>query len=112
MIVGSVIYGVIFMALGYAELNMIPWLMLGGGVAAALMFAPSLVLVQALSGEHHRGLAMSAFHTAGSLGFLLGPLFGGTVVGLIGYQGAFLVTGGLEIIAALLFLGFVRRIRV
>jgi len=112
MIAGSVIYGVIFMAIGLAPLGAISWLMLGGGVAAALMFAPSLVLVQALSGEHNRALAMSAFNTAGSLGFLLGPLFGGTMVGLIGYQGAFLATGALEIICALLFVGFVRRVRV
>ncbi len=84
--------------------------MFAGGVVASLMYAPSLVLVADLSRPEHKALAMSGFHFAGSLGFVLGPLTGGLLVALFGatmlpaYPMAFLVVGGLEVLCALLFL--------
>ena len=112
MIVGSLVYGVTFLVFPFATLGQISGLMFVSGMSAALMFAPSLVLVQLLAGDKHRAIAMSGFTTAGAIGFLLGPLFGGTLVSVSGYRGAFLATGLLEVLCALLFIGLLRRVRV
>ncbi len=117
MILGSAGYGLLLIVLPAVELDTVRWLMLGGGVAAALMFAPSLVLTGLLAGEDNKALAMGGFHTAGSLGFLLGPLAGGAAVTFFAYSpispytGAFLVIGGLELVCALVFLPFLKRLR-
>lgn len=110
MLAGSAAYGITLTAIGFAVPGMIPWLMFAGGVVASLMYAPSLVLVADLSRPEHKALAMSGFHFAGSLGFVLGPLTGGLLVALFGatalpaYPMAFLVVGGMEVLCALLFL--------
>jgi MFS family permease len=107
MIAGSLLYGLLLIAMAHVPLEAVRWMMLGGGVAAALMFAPSLVLVGDTAGSGDRATCMAGFNTAGSLGFLLGPLFGGTAVTLLAamdlppYQGAFLLAGGLEILCAI-----------
>jgi predicted MFS family arabinose efflux permease len=117
MLAGSFLYGLVLIAIGFATLPAIHWLMLAGGVAAALMFAPSLVLVSHLSDPGNRALAMSGFNTAGSLGFLLGPLLGGAVVtffstftGFPPYSAAFVVAGALELACVLLFVSMIRRV--
>jgi MFS family permease len=110
MLAGSAAYGVTLTAIGFATPAMIPWLMFAGGVVASLMYAPSLVLVAELSRPEHKAMAMSGFNFAGSLGFVLGPLTGGTLVALFSntslpaYPMAFLIVGGLEVLCALLFL--------
>ncbi|GAB4291909.1 MAG: MFS transporter [Thiohalomonadaceae bacterium] len=105
MLAGSAAYGLTLAAIGYVDGGHIPWLMFAGGVTASLMYAPSLVLVAELSRPEHKALAMSGFNFAGSLGFVLGPLSGGALVGLFGtYPPAFLIVGGLEILCVLLFL--------
>ncbi|WP_127475626.1 MFS transporter [Sulfurivermis fontis] len=105
MLAGSAAYGLTLAAIGYVDGSHIPWLMFAGGVTASLMYAPSLVLVTELSRPEHKALAMSGFNFAGSLGFVLGPLSGGALVGLFGaYPPAFLIVGGLEILCVLLFL--------
>ncbi len=116
MIAGSLLYGLVLMSIGIASLDAIPWLMLFGGIAAALMFAPSLVLVGNLATPDTRASAMAGFNTAGSLGFLLGPLFGGAAISLFTYleippyAPAFLLAGATEILCVILFLPFVRRL--
>lgn len=112
MIVGSLVYGATFFVFPFATLGQISLLMFVSGMSAALMFAPSLVLVQLLAGEKHRAIAMSGFTTAGAIGFLLGPLFGGALVSASGYRGAFLATGLVEVLCALVFIGMLRRVRV
>ncbi|MEA5446860.1 MFS transporter, partial [Gammaproteobacteria bacterium AB-CW1] len=115
MLAGSSLYGVALLALALAPLPLWWWLMPLGGVAAALMFAPSLVLTAEAAGESQRALAMGGFHAAGSLGFLLGPLVGGGVLALgqwLGHDGwlaAFLVMAGLQWLCVLLFLPRLRQ---
>src|SRR5690606_4963016 len=62
MLAGSFLYGIVLMAIGYADLDAIFWLMLTGGIAAALMFAPSLVLVGELASPETRASAMAGFN--------------------------------------------------
>ncbi|BCO32796.1 MFS transporter [Thiohalobacter sp. COW1] len=112
MLLGSAAYGLTLAAVGLVPGASIPGLMFAGGVTAALMYAPSLVLVAELSRPEHKALAMSGFNFAGSLGFVLGPLTGGSLVSLFGsYTPAFVIVGGLEVLCALVFLPLALRRR-
>jgi MFS family permease len=117
MFAGSVIYGFVLVTLAFAPLPLWWFLMPTGGAAAALMFAPSLVLVAHAGGEHARATALGGFHAAGSLGFLLGPLVGGGVLAVAelvdraGWTAAFLVVASLQWVCVALFLPRLRLAR-
>ncbi len=107
MAVGSVLYGVYLMALGLGSADAILPIMAFGGLVAALMLAPSIVLTSQLAGEEQQATAMGGFHLAGSLGFMLGPMLGvGGItalkaLGLAVYPTIFIVVGSLEILCVL-----------
>lgn len=115
MIAGSMLYGLFLIALGLAPAGAVAALMAAGGVVAALMYAPSLVLTAELAGAGQRASTLAGFNVAGSLGFALGPLLGGTLVGsfraagLDPYLPVFLIVGALEILIALAMLPLWRR---
>lgn len=113
---GSLLYGVFLAGLGFAGATVLLPVMAFGGVVAALMFAPSLVLVARLADPAQRATAMGGFHLAGSLGFMLGPLIG---VGAITamrvlewppYPGVFVLVGGLEALVVVAFLPWLLRL--
>ena len=116
---GSLIYGVLTASLGFWPTA---WIGVGMGVigiSAAVMFVPSMLMTTDLTPPAIRGAALGAFNTAGSLGFILGPITGGLVSQTVsashgavsGYRAAFLVAGGSEILCALLALPFLLRLR-
>ena len=115
MFAGSGLYGVILVALAFAPLPLWWLLMPLGGVSAALMFAPSLVLVARAGGEQARATALGGFHAAGSLGFLLGPLVGGGILAVAGWLDrpgwttAFITVAALQWLCIALFLPRLRR---
>jgi MFS family permease len=115
MIAGSVLYGVFLIALGLAPAGAIAALMAAGGVVAALMYAPSLVLTAELADPTQRASTLAGFNVAGSLGFALGPLLGGTLVGgfraagIDPYLPVFIIVGVLEILVALAVVPLWRR---
>ena len=106
---GSAVYGVLVCSIGFwpGDALLVP--MLATGMAAAVMFVPSMLMTTELTPEAVRTTSMGAFNAAGSLGFIVGPLTGGivsqTVAGVsdwhTGYQAAFLLAGGAEIALAL-----------
>lgn len=116
---GSLVYGLLTASLGFWSTEMIGVGMGLIGVAAAVMFVPSMLMTTDLTPPEIRGAALGAFNTAGSLGFILGPITGGFVsqaVGathgaLTGYRAAFAVAGGAEILCALVALPFLLRLR-
>jgi MFS family permease len=116
---GSLIYGGLTASLGFWPTE---WIGVGMGVigvAAAVMFVPSMLMTTDLTPPAIRGTALGAFNTAGSLGFILGPITGGFVSQAIsathgsaaGYRAAFAVAGSAEILCALLALPFLLRLR-
>ena len=113
---GSLLYGVFLAGLGFAGPGQVMATMALGGVVAALMFAPSLVLVTRLAGPAQRATAMGGFHLAGSLGFMLGPLVGVAGISALRafdwppYPAVFLLVGGLEIAVVLVFLPWLLRL--
>lgn len=106
MVAGSICYGVFFMVLGVVPRDWLVLVMAVGGVTAALMYAPSLVLTAELAGEEQRASTLAGFNVAGSLGFAVGPLLGGSLVSLFRtmdvapYAPVFAIVGALEIVVA------------
>lgn len=115
MAAGSVGYGAFLMLLGFATEQWLIALMLAGGVIAALMLAPSLVLTVRLS-ETAKATGMGGFHLIGSLGFALGPMLSvgalGALrsVGLDPYPGVFIVFGLFEIACVVVLLPWLIRL--
>ena len=89
------------------------------GLFAAIMFVPSMLMTTDLTPPEIRSTALGAFNTAGSLGFILGPITGGLVTEFVaashgaarGYQAAFGVAGGAEILCAIITLPLLLRLR-
>ncbi|WP_336360479.1 MFS transporter [Haladaptatus sp. ZSTT2] len=103
VVVGSGLYGVAVIAVGLASsLNAARVGMVVVGVLGALMAPATMALVNDLSRDTERGVAMGGFNIFGSIGFLTGIVVGGAVADAYGFLAAFLVAGGLEIAIALL----------
>lgn len=114
MISGSVLYGLFLAVLGFLPGDWIVAAMALGGVIAALMYAPSLVLASQYGGEECRASALAAFNMAGSLGFAAGPLASSALLALFSlwlampYPAVFVCIGAIEVVLALAVLGWMR----
>lgn len=114
MVAGSVLYGVFLALLAFLPGERIFAAMGVGGVIAALMYAPSLVLAAQYGGTDCRASALAAFNMAGSLGFAAGPLLSSMLLAVFGlwmarpYAPVFVIIGAIEIVLALGVLALVR----
>lgn len=116
---GSLLYGILTASLGFWPTDFITLGMAVTGVAAAVMFVPSMLMTTDLADDAIRSTALGAFNTAGSLGFILGPVCGGLVSETIrashgmaaGYQAAFAVAGVSEILCVAFTLPILMRLR-
>nr|WP_081593443.1 MFS transporter [Thauera linaloolentis] len=115
MVAGSILYGVFLGALAFVPAGWIVWTMAAGGVIAALMYAPSLVLAAHYGGEDCRASALAAFNMAGSLGFAAGPLISSLLLAFYGSLSAsphapvFISIGAIEVGLALYVYAIHRR---
>ena len=111
--IGSLIYGLAVALVGIAPVGSMWIIMPICGISSALMFIPTLLWLLDRTPGIGRSTAIAAFHTAGSLGFLVGPLVCGKLVSMgadstssnpagNGYALAFAVAGIVEILAAIL----------
>jgi MFS family permease len=99
--VGSLLYGFGTVLVGFTGPPALYWLMLATGVAAAVMFVPSMLMTVQVVPEQARATALGAFNAAGSLGFILGPIAGGGISQFVaersdwalGYRAAFIASG-------------------
>jgi MFS family permease len=106
---GSVVYGALVASLGFWSADGLWLLMPATGIAAAVMFVPSMLLTTETTPEEVRTTSLGAFNAAGSLGFIAGPLTGGAVSQavaashgwLAGYRAAFFVAGASVLVLAL-----------
>lgn len=104
---GSLGYGGAVALVGVVPVPFLWLVMPACGVASAVMFVPTLLWLYDRAPGVGRSTLMASFHAAGSLGFLLGPLACGGIVGAgggtaAGYALAFAVAGGSEIVGAML----------
>lgn len=117
MLAGSALYGIFLIALAGAGNDTLLPLMAAGGIVAALMYAPSLVLTATLAPPGARALALAGFNIAGSAGFALGPLLAGAMVGTLRavgvdpYTPTFIFFGLCEIVLVIALLPWWRRWR-
>ena len=115
---GSLGYGIATATLGWWSIDWLLVLMLCLGIMAAVMFVPSMLLTVEAADARARATALGAFNAAGSLGFIVGPLVGGTVSQWVaashgwaaGYRSAFLVAGVSEVLCVLMALPFLGRL--
>ena len=102
----------------WCPVSLLPVLMVGLGVASAVMFVPSLLITGDAAPAEIRTTALGAFNAAGSLGFIVGPLTGGLVSQWIaasstwanGYHAAFAVAGISEIACVAIGMPFLLRL--
>lgn len=117
MLVGNVLFGLVFGTYGMVPRSWLPWAMLASGVLSALMFTPNLLLISDLAARGAGDGLFGSFQVAGSLGFLCGPMVGGILVastrgadGTPAYAMIFAMVGVLEIVLALLSWSTLRRL--
>lgn len=115
MVAGSVLYGVFLAVLAFLPGDWIIAAMATGGVIAALMYAPSLVLAAHYGGADCRASALAAFNMAGSLGFAAGPVLSSALLAVFGgfmarpHAPVFVVIGAIEVVLAVAVFVLVRR---
>ncbi len=80
---GSLLFGVAYGAVPWFRGGWLWANMVVCGVLSAVMFGPNLMLVTRASSPSTRATAMAGFDAAGSLGFLVGPMVGGTLLQLL-----------------------------
>lgn len=115
---GSVLYGLLTISVGFCPPVALPGLMVGLGVASAVMFVPSMLITTDAAPPAVRTTALGAFNAAGSLGFIAGPAIGGIVSShvasngdwLSGYRAAFAVAGVSELACVAIALPFLARL--
>ncbi|MGK7864139.1 MFS transporter [Falsiroseomonas sp. E2-1-a4] len=87
--------GAVGLALGLLALPLPTWALLAVALLTGLGFGAALPLLNALMHLHsppeRRGANLNLMMLTLQLGYLLGPLLGGLVVGIAGYAGAFLL---------------------
>jgi len=122
MMVGNVLFGVVFASYGVVPKGWLPLAMVASGVLSALMFTPNLLLISDLARRGHGEGLFGAFQVAGSLGFLVGPLVGGVLLEVTrgpdpvtGYRTIFALVGageaGLALIAWAALRSLAREVR-
>ncbi len=79
---GSLCYGLFFATVGWVEPPLLMVWMFLLGAASAMMFIPTLQLSAMRAPDGNVATSMGGFNSAGSLGFLLGPLVSGALVTL------------------------------
>ena len=116
---GSLLYGVGTACVGYVAPPTLQLLMGALGVAAAVMFVPSMLMTTQIAPAAIRATALGAFNAAGSLGFIVGPIAGGAISQLVaersgwleGYRAAFLTAGASEVLCVAIALPILLRLR-
>jgi MFS family permease len=109
---GSLAYGLAMAAVGAVPAALLWLVMPVCGIASAVMFVPTLLWLLDRAPAVGRSTTMAAFHAAGSLGFLLGPVCCGALIEAggpeRGYLMAFVVGGATQVLGAGLVLRGVR----
>ncbi len=93
LLVGSFGFAALFAVYGLLPQAWLPGAMLLSGIVSALMFPATLALCADHSPPEHRAAAFALFNAAGSLGFLVGPLIGGSIQVLLNGAGPATLTG-------------------
>jgi MFS family permease len=116
---GSLLYGLGTTFVGFTAPPLLFGLMIAIGIAAAVMFVPSMLMTLQLVPNSVRATALGAFNACGSLGFIVGPATGGAITQLVaarsdwldGYRAAFVTAGVSEVLCVAIALPILLRLR-
>lgn len=116
---GSIAFGLLFATYGVLPLAYMKLAMAGSGILSAIMFAPNLTLCADLAPPSRRGAAFAGFNIAGSIGFVVGPLFAGAAYSIAAahtgqraaYETTFVFAGLAEVLCGLFTLPVLLRMR-
>jgi MFS family permease len=81
------------------------------GFGISFTIPTALALIAAHAHRHAMGGAMGVFTTARMIGYAVGPLVGGVLLELVGFEAAFLAGAGGALVSLLLVLFFVPEVR-
>jgi DHA1 family multidrug resistance protein-like MFS transporter len=84
---------------------------IGSGLAVGILATVILSSLSATASPQNRGKVMSLFHVANNTGIALYPMVGGLVGVAVGWRATFAVTAGLAIIASVILLPLLLRLR-
>lgn len=111
--IGSFAYGVAIVAVSVVPTPLVAGVVMAlVGAFGALCAPATLALVTDLAAADGRGTAIGGFNVVGSLGFLAGVVGGGALTARLGFELAFLVAGGAEILLAVALLPALLRLQV
>ncbi len=110
LLIGSLLYGVAVMLVGYVPVSGLLPLMIVCGVLASIMYAPTLWLAASGAPADMRTSAMGGFNAAGSIGFALGPIAGAVISDAFGYAASFLAAGITEVLCVAILFPLLRRV--
>ena len=116
---GSLAFGILFMFYGYFSDIWFTVAMVASGIVSAFMFVPTLALCKDIAKSAHHGAVFAGYNIAGSLGFVVGPLFGGTLffwfsknlTAIEAYRHTFWISGLLEIACVVVSLPFLWKLK-
>jgi MFS family permease len=117
MVIGSIFFGLVLMSYGFLNHFWLGPVMLASGILSAIMFAPTLAMCKDLAASEHYGSVFAGFNVAGSLGFLIGPLLGGSLFlwfqqempVLEAYRWTFVITGSTQLLCVVISWPFLWR---
>ncbi len=117
---GSFLFGIVYALYAVVPASILPVLMVASGVLSAMMFAPNLAICSDLAPKAQRASVYGGFNMAGSLGFLVGPMFGWRVIALTEshltteatYTAVFALAGMTQVILAAITLPYLRGLRI
>ncbi len=95
-------FAIAILLLGELSPTVLPFAMIGAGVASAFVFSAVLAFASAIPKSEGRGRAMALVNVAGCLGMVVGPAAGGIISAIFrdpsdvarGYRAVFLLAGG------------------
>jgi MFS family permease len=116
---GSLAFGILFMFYGYFASTWLTVAMVASGIVSAFMFVPTLALCKDIATTAQHGAVFAGYNIAGSLGFVVGPLFGGTLffwfsknsTAIEAYRHTFWISGLLEIACVIVSLPFLWKLK-
>ena len=74
---GGLLYGIVFLMLGFVPTSLLWVAMLLAGIASAAIYAPSLCFAATLAPRGARATSMALLNAGGSLGMMVGTATGG-----------------------------------
>jgi len=106
---GGVAYAAMFAAVGTLDETILLVAMVACGTLAAMLFPASLALLGDVCSREERATVMGGFNAIGSVGFAVGPLMAAVLADAYGYASSFMWGGAVIALCVIISFPFLRR---